>query len=48
MKKQLSFKDLVNKNKGEIIKNRQLLEKIEEKIDNKHYKKMIKYLSSNN
>ncbi|GGE55456.1 hypothetical protein GCM10011391_38080 [Pullulanibacillus camelliae] len=45
MKKQLSFKELVNKNKGEIINDQKLLQKIEEKIDNRHHKKMTKYIS---
>ncbi|GGH78746.1 hypothetical protein JOD43_001571 [Pullulanibacillus pueri] len=40
MRKKTSFKELVVKNRSEIINNQQLLEKIEEKIDKKHNLKL--------
>jgi hypothetical protein len=36
MKKRKTFKDLVSKNKSEILNNEKALEKIEERIDNRH------------
>ncbi|MDD9149538.1 MULTISPECIES: FbpB family small basic protein [unclassified Sporolactobacillus] len=36
MKRKNTFKDLVLKNKSEILQNEKALEKIEEKIDRRH------------
>ncbi|MTT33283.1 FbpB family small basic protein [Terrilactibacillus sp. BCM23-1] len=35
MKRKLSFKELVNQNKSEILKDQAIIEKIEQKIDKK-------------
>ena len=39
MRKRLSFKDLITKNKSEILKDNIALEKIESKIEKKHTSK---------
>ncbi|RYL90327.1 FbpB family small basic protein [Sporolactobacillus sp. THM7-4] len=36
MRRKSNLKDLVSKNKLEILRNEKALERIEEKIDNKH------------
>lgn len=36
VKRKNTFKDLVLKNKSEILQNEKALERIEEKIDNRH------------
>jgi len=39
MRKRLGFQELVSKNKSEILKDNHALQKIEDKIENKHSKK---------
>jgi hypothetical protein len=39
-KRKLSFKELILENKQEIIRDTKAIERIEIKIDNKHYKKL--------
>ncbi|TCP27035.1 Fur-regulated basic protein B [Scopulibacillus darangshiensis] len=36
MKRKISFKDLVTKNKSEILKDQQTMDRIEAKIEKKH------------
>jgi len=40
MRKRLSFKDLITKNKSEILKDNLALEKIDAKIEKKHSNKV--------
>ena len=40
MRKKTSFKDLVTKNRSEIINDQRLLQKIEERIEKKHHIKV--------
>ncbi|CAH0346005.1 FbpB family small basic protein [Bacillus sp. CECT 9360] len=38
-KRKRSFEDLVNENKQELLKDVKLMEKIEERLENRHLKK---------
>ncbi|MCT8137909.1 FbpB family small basic protein [Anaerobacillus sp. CMMVII] len=40
--KKMSFDDLVNQNKKELLNDEEALEKIEERLDNKHYERLKK------
>ncbi|PLT32507.1 FbpB family small basic protein [Bacillus sp. V5-8f] len=38
-RKKRSFEDLVNENKQELLKDMKLMEKLEERLENRHLKK---------
>lgn len=38
--KKISFEDLVNQNKKELLNNVEAMEKIEERLDNKHFQRL--------
>jgi hypothetical protein len=38
--KKMSFDDLVNQNKKELLNDEKTMEKIEERLENKHYERL--------
>lgn len=38
--KKMSFDELVNENKKELLNDEEAIEKIEERLDNKHYQRL--------